>query len=342
MKHIITSNNIILFDSKNQTHKISNTDPRFDKILRVIENDQEVENILTGKFTISDEAIQSGFEIRDSVVYYKGYALPNVLSDYITEMLREGISVKIFEAFWENLIKNPSKTAVEGLYDFLAYKSLPLTEDGCFLAYKGVDTDFWSIRGNSDTTVLQGRTSSLGKIFNGIGEIIEVARNSVSDDRDEYCAEGVHAGSLDYAKDYIRGQGRLVIVKINPVDVVSIPKDCECQKLRCCKYQVIAEFERELTESATDHKGEAVISKTSQLIEQETKDIERIKKYISKRITNNSDDRITLRQIGGIFSPIRKSSSQLKILLKRLNIDWNIDDNNSEYLVGNLKIVCGP
>jgi hypothetical protein len=36
---------------------------------------------------------------------------------------------------------------------------------------------------------------------------------------------------------------RVVIVKINPADVVSIPSDYKNTKGRCCRYEVIAEFE---------------------------------------------------------------------------------------------------
>ena len=35
----------------------------------------------------------------------------------------------------------------------------------------------------------------------------------------------------------------MVIVKVNPKDVVSVPTDCECQKVRTCEYQVIADYE---------------------------------------------------------------------------------------------------
>ena len=31
-----------------------------------------------------------------------------------------------------------------------------------------------------------------------------------------------------------------MIVKIDPADVVSVPNDCECQKLRTCKYVVVS------------------------------------------------------------------------------------------------------
>jgi hypothetical protein len=42
----------------------------------------------------------------------------------------------------------------------------------------------------------------------------------------------------------------LVVVEINPADVVSIPTDCECQKLRTCKYKVVSEYEVPLEDLA--------------------------------------------------------------------------------------------
>lgn len=34
-----------------------------------------------------------------------------------------------------------------------------------------------------------------------------------------------------------------MIVKVNPVDAVSVPHDCKYQKLRVCKYEVVSEME---------------------------------------------------------------------------------------------------
>jgi hypothetical protein len=60
---------------------------------------------------------------------------------------------------------------------------------------------------------------------------------------------------LEYAKGYGNG-GNLMIVEINPADVVSVPNDCDCQKLRTCKYKVAALFERKLEEPLCDEYGD--------------------------------------------------------------------------------------
>jgi hypothetical protein len=44
----------------------------------------------------------------------------------------------------------------------------------------------------------------------------------------------------------------MVIVEVDPADVVSVPHDCNNQKLRTAKYAVIAEFERPLDNDFSD------------------------------------------------------------------------------------------
>ena len=51
------------------------------------------------------------------------------------------------------------------------------------------------------------------------------------------------AGSYNYAKGYASNGGNLMVVEINPADVVSVPYDCECQKLRTYKYKVVGHYE---------------------------------------------------------------------------------------------------
>jgi hypothetical protein len=124
---------------------------------------------------------------------------------------------------------NPSRRAVDELYKFLENKNMPITESGNFVAYKGVKsnfTDMWS-----------------GKFDNSVGQTLEMARNRVCDDADIGCSYGFHAGSYDYAKGYASGGGHLMLVEIDPSDVVSVPKDCSCQKLRTAKYRVINKYE---------------------------------------------------------------------------------------------------
>ena len=48
----------------------------------------------------------------------------------------------------------------------------------------------------------------------------------------------------------------MVIVKIDPENVVSVPKDCDCQKLRCCEYSIVRDYEGEMEHNLYQDDGE--------------------------------------------------------------------------------------
>jgi hypothetical protein len=173
-------------------------------------------------------------EVKDGSVFVDGETISSVVADRIINFLADGIDCLPIFKFITRLQLNPSKRAVDELYTFLEHKHLPLTETGTFLAYKAVRNDFTD--------------KHTGKFFNGVGEVLSMPRNKVDDDKNVGCSYGFHAGTLEYASNFACGSDKLVLVEIDPADVVSIPTDCEFQKLRTCRYKVVAEYERPLDE----------------------------------------------------------------------------------------------
>ena len=144
--------------------------------------------------------------------------------------------------FITRLQANPSANSVNELYSFMSYKSLANTPEGKVLGYKGVQSDYWSSTGNADTIVLQGETNERHQILNKVGATIEVARRCVDDNKDNHCSFGLHVGSFDYADGWAGENGRLLLVEFDPADAVSVPTDCDFQKLRVSKYKVISDI----------------------------------------------------------------------------------------------------
>lgn len=191
-----------------------------------------------------EDFVEGDVEVRDEVVYYKGkHRLHGVVVDKLLEMLRSGMKDSTpITNFISALMANPSSNSVEQLYTFLGYKSLPITPQGMVLGYKGVKDDFYSTTGNADTIVVQGTTNESHQIFNGVGETIEVQRRCVDDNKDNHCSHGLHVGSYDYANSWAGEGGRLLLVEFDPQDAVSVPTDCNFQKLRVSKYKVVADI----------------------------------------------------------------------------------------------------
>jgi hypothetical protein len=173
------------------------------------------------------------------VVYYGDTELNNGLTQRIGRMVAEGYDVSSMVVFLSNLMDNPSGRAIKELYSFLEQNSLPITEDGYFLAYKSVGSNYMD------------RYS--GTIRNAVGDVVEMPRNAVMDDPNQTCSVGLHFCSMEYLEGFWGLGDHVMIMKINPKDVVSIPVDYNNSKGRCCKYEVIGEHKDGLKDTLSEH-----------------------------------------------------------------------------------------
>ena len=212
-----------------QAHTMAATNPAFTEVRKELFQDEHDVERIKNLFDLEkavEDYVQGSMEVKNSEVRYNGEVIHNYVVDRILDFMRRGLPYKPLLRFLEKLMANPSRRATDELYRFLEHKSMPLTPDGCFLAYKGVRHDFTD--------------HYSGEFDNSVGQVLEMRRNGVCDNADLGCSSGFHAGSYEYAKGYCHGGGHLMIVKIDPSDVVSVPHDCDCQKLRTCKYEVVS------------------------------------------------------------------------------------------------------
>lgn len=214
----------------NTQHTITKAShPNFDKIRDAIRdgNWNDIPDLIDMVRHIANYS-QGYLEVRDGDVYWDGRPFHNALTDRLLKLMEENFPIEPLVNFMHNLKRNPSKRAVDELYGFLEKNSLPITPDGHFLAYKKVRDNFYDIHS--------------GTMDNSVGKVVEMARNEVDEDKDRTCSSGLHFCSLEYLPHFGRSGGdRVVIVKINPADVVSIPSDYNNAKGRACRYEVIAE-----------------------------------------------------------------------------------------------------
>lgn len=173
--------------------------------------------------------------IVDNVFYYKtlaGTKMKLSVNAIVTRILELFESNKPYEymiKFLENVAKNPNNNAINELYLFLEDCGLPLTSDGCFLAYKRVNSSYKDIYTN--------------KISNKIGTMVTMDRAKVDSNREQTCSVGLHFCAKGYLTEYGNASSKIMIVKINPMDVVAIPSDYNNMKGRCCKYIVVGEVD---------------------------------------------------------------------------------------------------
>jgi len=228
--YLIQGSNITIV-IKNKPHTISKTHPTYEKVKQAIKDGKwdVVENIIDPKQMVLNYG-SGHLSIKGEKMYWKGTEFHNAMSKRMFAMLQEDFPIEPLVLFMENLMQNPSYRAVNELFGFLEKNSLPITPDGHFLAYKKVRGDFKDIHS--------------GTFDNSVGAVCEMERNAVDDNKEQTCSAGLHFCSEQYLPNF--GSGRhsddhVMILKINPRDVVSIPVDYNNSKGRCCRYEVIGE-----------------------------------------------------------------------------------------------------
>ncbi|HEV2174597.1 MAG TPA: hypothetical protein VGR71_13565, partial [Nitrospira sp.] len=123
-------------------------------------------------------AANGSVKVQNGNVYYHGRVVNTTLTRRILQMVKEGKKVGAMLKFMDNLYQNPSQECIKELYDFLGRYKLPITDDGCFMAYKNVTHDY---KDNHTQT-----------FDNSVGQVLVMPRKDVSGDRRNACANGFH------------------------------------------------------------------------------------------------------------------------------------------------------
>lgn len=230
--HIYTGKNLA-FQGNGKFNAVDDTHPKFAEIVDLAVNKGDYTSaagLVDVRSAVVDFTSGTAVDLRGDTLFYKGTAVSGLLGERIIQMSNMGLTVSPLISFLENMMDNPSSRAVEELYGFLEVSKLPITDDGHFLAYKSVDQGYMDHHS--------------GTIDNSVGQVVSMQRNTVDEDKDRLCSNGLHFAAHEYAEGFQRS-GRMMVLKINPRDVVAIPSDYNNQKGRCCEYEVIEEVKRD-------------------------------------------------------------------------------------------------
>ena len=225
---IIQGNNITVVIG-NKPHTIAKSHITYSKVVDAIKAGDwsKVADLVEPKKVVLNYG-KGNVSVQGDQLFWKGKPMHNALATRMIAMLQDEFPIEPLVNFMENLMTNPSKRAVDELYGFLEKNSLPITPDGCFLAYKKIRNDYKDIHS--------------GTMDNSVGRVVEMERNEVDDNKDRTCSSGLHFCSQEYLPHFGGSDSRVVILKINPRDVVSIPSDYNNAKGRACRYEVIGEI----------------------------------------------------------------------------------------------------
>lgn len=223
---ILTGDSLtVYFNGRPYTYNRSN--PLFDSVLKAANAQDAValEKLVEVKKTVVSQT-NGALRLVDGSIFYGDTEVHGAVVGRVMELIKAGLDANPMLRFIENLMANPSKRAVDELWGFIEACNLPVTPDGHFLAYKRVRADYKDVHS--------------GTMDNSVGKVLTMPRNQVDEDKNRTCSAGLHFCSYDYLAHF--GGERIVVVKINPADVVAIPADYNNSKGRTCRYEVVGEI----------------------------------------------------------------------------------------------------
>lgn len=249
VNYVLTEKSVTVnyaFDGERKTKTVFSGTSDYNKVVAAIKegNLDDIHEIIDPAKKIINFG-ESFITVKDGVVCIDGLTIPGELGSRILAFADAALPYMPLVYFFRNLNNNTSFRAVQGLFRFLEANHHPLTEDGCFIAYKKVvrvyssdDQSDEERKTESEDPAKWQLVDSYTKTFNNsIGSKPKVPRNQVDENPNKTCSKGLHVAAFEYANTYIGNV--LIEVKVNPANVVAVPFDYNDQKMRVCEYEVL-------------------------------------------------------------------------------------------------------
>lgn len=184
------------------------------------------------------EKLSDRVSVKSGKVYFDNQPTHNALTEQVVRFIEDGQEdFGPLVEFFEKVQSNPNEHSREQLYSWLDVHDFTILPNGNFVGYKGVRVNGDSYESISHGTAISDGVEYTGAIPNPIGAVVEMPRDAVQHDPSVGCHTGLHVGTWSYASGF--AQGAVLKVEVNPRDVVSVPTDCNHQKLRTCRYTVL-------------------------------------------------------------------------------------------------------
>ena len=167
MKYIIANDGNVTAVVGGQTYNFGKAHPNYNKLINHLKNNN-VEHFEACYDIVSHvNAYCEGYvNCEHGTLSWDGIKMPEMFTGTILDMVKQGFPFEPMLNFLDNMSQNPSDHAIVELFDFMENKHMPITMDGCFLAYKAVRNDYKDIYS--------------GTFNNNVGDICSVPRNQVN------------------------------------------------------------------------------------------------------------------------------------------------------------------
>ena len=238
---------------KNRIEVVGSTNPNYKQLREALLKPKhdialiaKLANIETFFAHITHGRIQIGVDGDERIVRFDGKPVHSTVPKRIFTLLDGGYDIYPLVRFLDKVMTNPTLTARDELFDWLESGNNPITPEGNFLAFKKVRHDYLDIHSAT--------------IRNAVGDAPEMDRSLVDPSRYVECAAGLHFCSHGYLSTFSRPtmNYRVMILEVDPADVVAIPNDYHRQKGRTWRYKVIGEIQE--SKAKTFFEGKPLVS----------------------------------------------------------------------------------
>ena len=236
-----------------QPHLFDPSHPHYTSLIQCVHagDADEFVNLLNTGLQVENWS-HGDFEFAEGILLFEGEQVAKDPTNRIVECMQQGFPHEFMLNYLTNLYDNVSERAVQESYKWSSHKGLPITEDGMLVGYKGVRTYAGETIQGKNGEIKEGDLVDIytGNSFrNNVGDTASMKRRQVCDDHTQGCDSGLHVGTYDYACNWAGNTGVVVLVKFNPKDIVSVPSDCNCEKMRVSSYEVISVAREQLEEA---------------------------------------------------------------------------------------------
>ena len=227
----------VKFRAYNTNYEVPSTHPKFEKIKDLLKNGKTREAITMFKGATTGRAAKKGVVVKGNTVIAAGVELPAGLNELYQKCAGTEAG-KHLHKFLVNFAQNPSAPSQLAFARFLSTNNkICITDRGTMLLYKRLRSDYTDCH--------------TGTFDNRPGKTVVMERSRVNPNPNVLCSNGLHVCSHRYLGFFggvwetaegarrINTDQPVVVVEVDPRDVVSVPTDHDNAKIRVCRYKVL-------------------------------------------------------------------------------------------------------
>lgn len=243
---LIKGSNFLTIVANNKSFTINSDDARYSRALSFVKSKNWDALVgLCDRPAAIAKFLGSNVEVFETEVHHNGKKLHGSVVNRILDFLKEGLPLEPLTMFIDKLASNPYPDVITRLYDFIENNKIALSQTGNLLAFKLVKADgsppYHAGQFVDDSTGEWVNKYEVGKTYSLPDEKLQKGLGACGSAGLYFGNQNYFGGAFNEAGQYT-GDGRMLIVEIDPRDVFNVPY-IDASKAVTSRFTIIAEYE---------------------------------------------------------------------------------------------------